>query len=137
MNKFINIIFILIFCFFCNKSVAQVYRYKAVSFSVMEKTSKDTWGEWTAFEPATTVISIDGKKDRVVVGSQEIQLFKIMNYGDKISNKNTDTIVLNCIDNDGGDVTILIITHKNEEDRMQFYINYQDVKMVYNVYKVQ
>jgi len=117
--------------------MAQIYRYKATSFSVMEKTSKNQWSEWKAFEPSTTIITLDGKKDRIVIGSKEIQLFKILNYGKKTSNKNTDTIVLNCIDNDNGDATIIIVTHKNEDDRMQFYIVYQDVKMVYNVYKVQ
>ena len=133
---FRNIFLTLLFCFFSVKNIAQVYQYKAVSFSVMERSGKEKWGDWTPFEPSTVIISIDGKKDRVVINSQEIQLFKIMNYGDKISNKTTDTIVLNCIDNDGGDVTVLVVTHKNEDDRMQFYVNYQDVNMVYNVYKV-
>ena len=137
MFGFKKIVLLLIFCFFSIKNVAQVYRFKAVSFSVMEKTSKDKWGEWTEFEPSTTIISIDGKKDRIVIASREIQLFKIVNYGKKISNKKTDTFVFNCVDNDGGAVTIIVITYINEDDRMQFYINYQDVKMVYNVYKVK
>ncbi len=119
------------------KTIAQVFRYKATSFSVMEKDAKGNWLNWTDFEPSTVVITIDGKKDRVIVASQEIQLYKIMNYGDKISTKTTSTVPLNCIDNDGGDCTILIITKKNEDDRMQFYINYEDLKMVYNVYKVE
>lgn len=137
MFAYKKIIIVLVFCFFSIKHVAQVYRFKAVSFSVMEKLSKDKWGEWAEFEPSTTIISIDVKKDRIVVASREIQLFKIINYGEKISKAKTDTVVFNCIDNEGGDVTIIVITYKNEDDRMQFYVNYQDVKMVYNVYKVK
>lgn len=127
---------VLLFCAFSANGFAQVYRYKAVSFSIMEKNAKNQWSNWKAFEPSTSVITLDGSKDRIVIGSQDIQLFKILNYGKKVSNKNTDTIVLNCLDNDNGNVSIVIVTHKNEDDRMQFYIIYDDVKYVYNVYKV-
>ena len=59
MFAYKKIIIVLVFCFFSIKHVAQVYRFKAVSFSVMEKLSKDKWGEWAEFEPSTTIISID------------------------------------------------------------------------------
>lgn len=127
----------LLFCAFSATGFSQVYRYKAVSFSIMEKNAKNQWSNWKAFEPFTSVITLDGKKDRIVIGTQDIQLFKIVNYGKKVSNKNTDTIVLNCLDNDNGNVSIVIVTHKNEDDRMQFYVIYDDVKYVYNVYKVK
>ena len=39
-----------------------------------------------------------------------------------------------CEDNNGAPCMIMIITRKNEDNRMQFYINYQDLKMVYNIY---
>lgn len=126
----------IFFCAFSINGFTQVYRYKAVSFSIMEKNAKNQWSNWKAFETSTTVITLDGSKDRIVIGSQEIQLFKIVNYGKKVSNINTDTIVLNCLDNDNGSVSIVIVTHKNEDYRMQFYIIYDDVKYVYNVYKV-
>jgi hypothetical protein len=137
MKKHQFLLIMLFFLGFGQTITAQVFRYKATSFSVMEKDAKGKWMDWTDFEPSTVIITIDGKKDRVVIASQEIQLYKIMNYGDKVSTKTTDTVPLNCIDNDGGDCTILIITKKNEDDRIQFYVNYQDLKMVYNVYKVE
>ena len=126
------------FLFMLPSSVnAQILRYKASSFSVMEKVAKDKWSDWSNFEPSTVMIAIDSKKSRIVVSSQEIQLFKIMSFGEPIINKNTETLILNCLDNDRGSCSIIIITHKDEEDRVQFYINYQDVKMVYNVYKTE
>lgn len=45
-----------------------------------------------------------------------------------------ETIPMKCADNEGGLCTIFIVTKKNEENRKQFYINYDDVKIVYNVY---
>ena len=35
---------------------------------------------------------------------------------------------MKCADNEGGLCTILIVTKKNEKNRKQFYINYDDVK---------
>ncbi|MEO0060145.1 MAG: hypothetical protein RLZZ312_1792 [Bacteroidota bacterium] len=116
-------------------SFSQVLRYKATSFSVMEKVAKDKWGEWSDFEPSTVVIAVDAKKSRIVFNSREIQLFKIMSFGDPIKTKDSETLILNCLDNDHGRCTIIIITKKNEDERVQFYVNYDDVKMVYNVYK--
>lgn len=128
---------LLLFCAFSTNGFAQLYLYKAVSFSVMEKDTKNQWSDWKAFEPSTTLIILDRNKHQIEIGSQDIQLFKIMRYGKKVSNTNTDTSVLNCLDIDNTNISIVIITHKNEDNRMQFYIIYDDVKYVYNVYKVK
>lgn len=114
---------------------AQVYKFKASGFSILEKNEQGKWGEWSEFENSTLIITLDGKKDRVVVASQEIQLYKIVSYGQKISTIFDETIPLNCIDNAGGNCTILIVTRKNQNNRKQFYINYEDLKIVYNVYE--
>ncbi len=114
---------------------SQVYKFKASGFSIIEKNQEGKWGEWSEFENSSLIITLDGKKDRVVVASQEIQLYKIVSYGQKISTVFDDTIALNCTDNAGGSCTILIVTRKNQNNRKQFYINYEDVKIVYNVYE--
>ncbi len=113
---------------------AQIYRFKADSFSIIEKNANGKWGKWTDFNNTPVAITLDGKKDRIVVNSQEIQLYNILAYGEKIVEKNKETIPMKCADNNGGLCTILIVTKKNENNRKQFYINYDDVKIVYNVY---
>lgn len=133
--KIIKIIvpFFLLFLFIQNVS-AQVYRFKADSFSIIEKNANGKWGKWTDFDKTPVVISLDGKKDRIIVNSKEIQLYTILAYGEKVIEKNQETIPMKCADNSGGLCTILIVTKKNEGNRKQFYINYDDVKIVYNVY---
>lgn len=113
---------------------AQVYRFKADSFSIIEKNANGKWGKWTDFNNTPVAITLDGKKDRIVVNSKEIQLYNILAYGEKVVEKNKETIPMKCADNNGGLCTILIVTKKNENNRKQFYINYDDVKIVYNVY---
>ncbi len=116
------------------KASAQVYDFKATAYSVTEKNGNGQWSKWSDFHESTVIITLDGKKDRVVVGSKEIQLYKIISYGEKIVTKNEETIPLDCVDNDGTHCSILIVTRKNENNRKQFYINFDNVKFVYNVY---
>jgi len=113
---------------------AQIYRFKADSFSIIEKNANGKWGKWTDFNQSPVAISLDGTKDRIVVNSQEIQIYTILAYGEKVVEKDKETIPMKCADNSGGLCTILIVTKKNEGNRKQIYINYDDVKIVYNVY---
>ena len=130
--KVITPFFLLLFSI--QKVSAQVYLFKTDSFSILEKVKEGKWGKWTDFNNSPVVITLDGTKDRIVVNSQEIQIYRILAYGEKVEDKNQETIPMKCADNEGGLCTILIVTKKNEGNRKQFYINYDDVKIVYNVY---
>src|SRR5688572_25536187 len=100
--KLLQTLFLCLFLSFgIQKASAQVYDFKATSYSVAEKNDKGQWGKWSNFENSTVIITVDGKKDRVVVGSKEIQLYKIISYGEKIVTQNEETIPLDCVDNDG------------------------------------
>lgn len=133
--KLLQLFFVSLFITFgLTETQAQVFKFKADSFSVLEKDKSGKWGSWSKFEPTTVLITLDGDKDRVVVNSQEIQLYRILAYGEKVITADDETIPLKCADNDGGLCTILIVTRKNQDSRTQFYINYDDVKIVYNVY---
>jgi hypothetical protein len=135
-----RIIRLFIFTLFVTLNIstlsAQVYRFKATSFSVIEKDAKNNWGKWTEPEQSTAIISLDGKKDRLVIGTKEIQVYIILNYGQKVVTQFDETIALDCADLNGKPCTILVVTRKNQDDRKQFYVNYEDVKFVYNVYVV-
>lgn len=133
--KLLHTFFICIaLAFGSTKASAQVYTFKATSFSIMERDDNGKWGKWSDPDESTVVITLDGTKDRLVVGSKEPQIYKIMNYGQKLSTEFEDTIPLNCMALDGGACTILIITRVNQGNRKQIYINFEDVKIVYNIY---
>jgi hypothetical protein len=135
--RIIRLFILTLFIAFSSSTLsAQVYRFKATSFSVIEKDAKNNWGTWTEPEQSTAIISLDGKKDRLVIGTKEIQVYKILNYGQKVVTQFDETIALDCADLNGKPCTILVVTRKNQDDRKQFYVNYEDVKFVYNVYVV-
>lgn len=132
--KSIQLLIVFSFFSFSNIATSQIYRFKTSSMSIMEKNTKGKWGEWTEFKKAELIISLDGKKDRIIVNSVEMQLFTILSYGEKVVTEYDETVPFECEDNTGAKCTILIVTRKNQNNRMQFYINYPDLRMVYNMY---
>lgn len=129
-----KVVVITLFLLLSQITFAQVYRFKTSSLSVMEKDSKGKWGEWSDFKEAILIITLDGAKDRIIVNSREMQLYSIVSYGEKLENEFDETLTFDCEDNQGAACTIMIVTRKKQDNRMQFYINYPDLKMVYNIY---
>ena len=133
--KIISALLLFVFMQFgFQNATAQTLRFKTSSVSVTEKNEKNVWSEWSDFVTAELLISIDAKKNRIVVNSPEIQVFTILSYGDKIENDTDKIVPFECKDNNGSKCTIFVITKKKEDNRMQFYINYAEVKFVYNIY---
>lgn len=115
---------------------AQVYDFKTTSLSIMDRNEKGEWNKWSDFRKAEIIITLDANKDRFIVNSKELQLYKIDSYLEKVSTEENETLGFNCTDNDGAKCVIMIVTRKKENNRKQFYINYPDLKMVYNLYKI-
>ncbi len=127
---------LILFVLLCANAMlpAQTITLKTSSVSFVEKTERGNWGKWSDFVDAEIIITIDAKKDRIVVNSPTIQMFTIKSYGDKIETDTDKIVPFDCVDNNGSQCKILAITRKKEGNRMQFYINYSEVKFVYNIY---
>jgi hypothetical protein len=82
------------------------------------------------------LISLDTNKNRIVVYSQIIQLFEIIDYQDRTENESDIVYTFTCKNNEGLDCTLSIITRKNQDNRKQLYINYEDRIIVYNIFNV-
>jgi hypothetical protein len=129
-----KILILFVFLSFGVISFGQTITLKTSSVSVVEKSARGSWGKWSDFVKAEILITIDAKKNRIVVNSLEIQVFTIESYGEKIETETDKIVPFDCIDNNGSKCKILAITRKKEGNRMQFYINYSEVKFVYNIY---
>lgn len=126
--------FLFFFVAGTQQTFAQKYRFKTSSYSVMEKNAKGGWRKWSDFKDTSLIITLDGDKNRIVVNSAQTQLYNIEVYGKTIENETDKTVTFNCIDNSGDRCVIEIITRKKQGNRIQFYINYPDLKIVYNIY---
>lgn len=118
------------------KSYGQVYKFKTSGFSVLEKTEKGKWGKWSDLELVNILVSLDTNKSRIVVYSQIIQLFEIIDYQDRTESDTDIVYTFTCKDNDGVDCTLSIITRKKQDNRKQLYINYDDRIIVYNIFNM-
>ncbi len=133
---------VLIGCFSANAQelntrkkddVGKVFKFLSTGFSVMERDAKGDWGKWSELKPSNLVITLDTKKGRIVVYSQEVQLYDIISY-EKIKETDDDIIYpFTCTDDDGMPFVVSLIERKKQGGRKQLYINQKNVVIVYNI----
>lgn len=132
--KSIQLLILTLFLSFGYVTTAQPIRFKTSSVSYTDKKDNGSWNEWSEFVEANVLITLDAKKDLITVNSSEVQSFRIKAYGEIQDTAETNIVPFECVDNKFSKCTIFIITKKKERNRMQIYINYNEVKFVYNVY---
>ena len=131
----IKIIIILVFLIIgLQKSYSQTYSFKTSGLSVMEKDQKGNWGKWSDLNLVNILVKLDTDKNRIVVYSEIIQLFEIIDYIPLEENETDSIYTFICKDNNGEDCTLSIITRKKQDNRKQLYINYDNRIIVYNIF---
>ena len=118
------------------QTYSQSYQFKTSGFSVLEKNERGKWGEWSNLDLVNLSVLLDTNKHRIVVYSQEIQLFSILDYIEREENDTDIVYSFMCKDNNGMDCKVSIITRKKQDYRKQLYINYDDRIIVYNIFSV-
>ncbi len=131
MSHKLKIVLFVLFIGF--SSYSQQFLFKTTSFSVTEKNNKGKWLDWTKPTKSGMIIKIDGISHRVVVYSEEIQLFNIIKYNDSKTTESDIISSYNCIDNNGIECVVAVYTRKNQNNRRQLYITYDDMIIEYNV----
>ena len=131
MNNKLKIVLFVLFIGF--SSYSQQFLFKTTNFSVSEKNNKGKWSDWTKPIKSEMIIKVDGVNHRIVVYSEEIQLFSIVKYNEV---KDTDSDIIssfNCVDNNGLEFNVYIFTRKKQNNRRQLYITYEDMIIEYNI----
>lgn len=130
----IKIIIVLVFLAMgLQQSYSQTYKFKTSGFSVMEKDQKGKWGKWSDLDLVNILVKLDTDKSRIIVYSEIIQLFEIIDYIPLEENESDSVYTFTCKDNNGEDCTLSIITRKKQDNRKQLYINYDNRIIVYNI----
>lgn len=127
-----KIIFILVVILCSQFSDAQTYKFKATGFSVSEKTKKG-WTEWTKTQPTELVINLDRDKNRFVVYSEIIQLYNIYKYEDRVETDSNFSNKYYCVDNEGLDTVITVVTPKEKGVLKQLYIANDEMMIEYDM----
>ncbi len=117
-----------------NQSYGQTYKFKTSGLSVMEKDGKGKWGKWSDLNLVNILVKLDTDKSRIVVYSEAIQVFEIIEYIPLEENEADSIYSFTCKDNNGEDCTLSIITRKKQDNRKQLYINYDNRIILYNIF---
>ncbi|MFM2369273.1 MAG: hypothetical protein RL619_1573 [Bacteroidota bacterium] len=117
-------------------SYSQNYKFKTSGFSVLEKNEKGKWGKWSDLDLVNILVTLDTNKNRIIIYSQVIQLFEIIDYQATEENDTDIVYSFTCKDNNGDNCTLSIITRKKQDNRKQLYINYDDRIVVYNIFNM-
>lgn len=133
MTKIKLILILVFFALGVNQSYGQTYKFKTSGLSVMEKDQKGNWGKWSDLSLVNILVKLDTDKSRIVVYSEIIQLFEIIDYIPLEENETDSIYTFTCKDNNGEDCTLSIITRKQQDNRKQLYINYDNRIIVYNM----
>lgn len=136
MNSLRTYLIVFFLALGLHQSYSQTYQFKTSGFSVLEKNERGKWGEWSNLDLVKLSVILDTNKHRIVVYSQEIQLFNIEDYIEREENDTDIVYSFMCKDNDGRDCKLSIITRKKQDYRKQLYINYDDHIIVYNIFSV-
>ncbi|WP_035670856.1 hypothetical protein [Flavobacterium sp. 83] len=132
-----KIVTILLFMVFgLHYSYSQNYKFKTSGFSVLEKKENGKWGKWSDLDLVNILVTLDTNKNRIVIYSQIIQLFEIVDYQATEENDTDIVYSFTCKDNNGDNCTLSIITRKKQDNRKQLYINYDDRIVVYNIFNM-
>jgi hypothetical protein len=118
------------------QSYSQNYKFKTSGYSVLEKNEKGKWGKWSNLDLVNILVTLDTNKDRIIIYSQAIQLFEIIDYQPTEENDTDIVYSFTCKDNNGEDCTLSIITRKKQDNRKQLYVNYENRIIVYNIFNM-
>jgi hypothetical protein len=116
------------------QSYSQTYSFKTSGLSLMQKDENGKWGKWSDLNLVNILVKLDTDKSRIVVYSEIIQLFEIIDYIPVEENESDRVYSFACKDNNGENCTLSIITRKKQENRKQLYINYSDRIILYNIF---
>jgi hypothetical protein len=133
MIKLKNIILLLFLFFGLSQGFSQVYKFKTTGLSVSAKEGKGKFGKWSELKPVSILINLDSKKNRIVIYSEAIQLFEIIESLATEENETDLIYAFVCKDNSGEDCTLSFITRKNQANRQQLYIKYENRVLAYNI----
>jgi len=133
MIKLKNALLLLFLFVGLHQGFSQVYKFKTTGLSVAVKEKNGKYGDWSELKLVNILVTLDTNKNRIVVYSEAIQLFEIVEYLHEEESKTDLIYPFICKDNNGEDCTLSFITRKNQENRKQLYIKYDDRVLVYNV----
>lgn len=115
---------------------AQEFRFKTTQLTVLEKNARNKWGTWSKPEKTEMVVSLDYKKNKIIIYSREIQHYKIVEYLPKESTKDDEINAYLCTNQESTPTKIAFFVRKNLKNKTQMYVYFKDVIYCYDIIEI-
>jgi len=126
---------LILFLFLSISASGQVYKLKSSSFSSKYKINDYKWSDWSEWEETSVLITMDIDKERITIYSKETQVYDVAeNEGETIDDDGDKTLSFFCVDKEGLTCRVRLMRLNSQNGRNQLYVDYKDLKWVYNVY---
>jgi hypothetical protein len=129
-------IIIITFIFLINIEYisAQVVKMKTTSYSYKYKENDLKWTNWADFEESSVLVSLDPDKSRITVFSKKTQAFDILeSEGKTTDDEGDDFYSFFCRNEKGEKCSLRLAILHSRGGRSQLYINYDDLRVVFNL----
>lgn len=132
MKKFLTL-FIFIFSFVLVAN-AEVNKYKTTDFAYRYVNDYGNWTEWSDWQYSNLLITINFDADKIIVYTEEVQIYKILEYIEPIYDDNGVQVKFRMKDQDGDYGTLRL--RVQYDGTSQIYIDFANIMWVYNVVKI-
>lgn len=134
MKNTVKFLLISVLVLTANIAFAQVVKLKTTQGSVKVKTD-GAWGEWSEWKDLSVLTVFNFDKKRITIYSKEVQVYDIITTYEKVADDDGDeTIKFECVDNDGEICYVRFVILKSQNNKLQVYIDFDKIKLAYNVY---
>lgn len=118
-----------------NLAYGQVYKLRTTSFAFKIKVNDYQWSDWSEWEESSLLVVIDINKHRFTIYSEETQVYDVAGYEGKTTDSDGNYIwTFYCVNEDGLPCKVHIIQWNSQNGRGQLYVDFNDVKWVYDLY---
>ena len=114
--------------------------FETIEFAYKEKTENGTWTDWSDWEDSNLIMCWvhNDSTDTFIINSEITQVYKVFEYCEEVTDiEGGKQLILKAKDQDNG---ICKIRYRIDEYSLvgisQFYIIYNNVKVVYNIRKI-
>ena len=95
------------------------------------------WEEWSDWEEVSVLIIMNTDDERFTIYSKEKQVYDVAkDEGKETDNDGDDTWSFYCVNEDGTTCRVRLVKLNSQEGRLQLYVDFSDIKLVYNMYSL-
>lgn len=130
-----RILIVIMFGLFCVGAVqAQTQWFKATELAI-KVVNNGNWTKWSDWESVDIDIKFDLSNDLIIIYSQEIQIYKVLDQVKSPYDSNGTQVKFKVLDQDYDKGFLRLRVENNGNS--QIYVDYADISWVYNVVRTR